>query len=153
MRVPDDGSFTLTYGDAVDLGYCRPATFHRHEGHFRVDAGDGVAIDVSGGAAAELTPELKRVPGLDRALDFYKLARTPQYEADNTTPCLKGYQASMLSHAAAKLDDIRERLPNAGGLVIAPDIEMAEYMASLIEMIEGEPSHIVISQLDNSEQR
>lgn len=153
MRVPDNGSFTLTYGDAVDLGYCRPATFHRHEGHFRVDAGDGVAIDVSGGAAAELSAELKRVPGLDRALDFYRLARTAQYEADNVTPCLRGYQASMLSHAAAKLDDIRERLPNAGGLVIAPDIEMAEYMASLIEMIEGEPAQVVHSQLANSDQK
>src|SRR5262249_42604285 len=31
---PEDGTYTLTYGEAVDLGYCRPTTFHRHEGRF-----------------------------------------------------------------------------------------------------------------------
>ena len=153
MQASELGSFTLTYGDAVDLGYCRPATFHRHEGHFRVDAGDGAQISVSGAKGAELPPELKRVPGLDRALDFYKLARVPQYEEDGVTPSLAGYQASMLNHAAVKLDDIRERMPDAGGLVIAPSIEMAEYMGALIELIEGEPVHLVHSQLPNSDQK
>jgi superfamily II DNA or RNA helicase len=31
---PVEGTYTLTYGEAVDLGYCRPVTFHRHEGRF-----------------------------------------------------------------------------------------------------------------------
>ena len=30
------GSYTLTYGEAVDLKYCRPVFFHRHEGKFTV---------------------------------------------------------------------------------------------------------------------
>jgi hypothetical protein len=34
---PEAGTYTLTYGEAVDLGYCRPVTFHRHEGKFTVD--------------------------------------------------------------------------------------------------------------------
>jgi superfamily II DNA or RNA helicase len=56
----------------------------------------------------------------------------------------------MLQFAALKLDEIREDLPDAGGLVIAPNIEMAEYMASLIEMIEGEPAVVVHSQQGGS---
>lgn len=28
---PAEGTYTLTYGKAVELGYCRPVTFHRHE--------------------------------------------------------------------------------------------------------------------------
>jgi superfamily II DNA or RNA helicase len=75
---PEDGTYTLTYGDAVDLGYCRPATFHRHEGKFNVDLEDGQSLAVSSKQKAELTPELKRIPGLQRALNFYKLACAPQ---------------------------------------------------------------------------
>ena len=43
-----DGIFTLSYGEAVDLGYCRPATFHRHEGNFKVSIDKDTSIDVSG---------------------------------------------------------------------------------------------------------
>lgn len=153
LRLPPEATYTLTYGEAVDLGYCRPATFHRHEGHFQVDAGDGTKISVSGQQPAELSGELKRVPGLDRALDFYKLARTPQFEDDGESPCLNGYQGSMLLQAASKLDQIRERMPNAGGLVIAPDIEMAKYMAHLLSKIEGESVQLVHSQLPNADQK
>ena len=153
LRLPPEATYTLTYGEAVDLGYCRPATFHRHDGHFQVDAGDGTKISVSGQQPAELSGELKRVPGLDRALDFYKLARTPQFEDDGESPCLNGYQGSMLLQAASKLDQIRERMPNAGGLVIAPDIEMAKYMAHLLSKIEGESVQLVHSQLPNADQK
>ena len=59
----------------------------------------------------------------------------------------------MLMQAASKLDQIRERMPNAGGLVIAPDIEMAKYMADLLAEIEGEPVQIVHSQLPNADQK
>ena len=150
LSMADAQSFTLSYGDAVELGYCRPATFHRHEGNFKVDAGDGQLFDVNSKSAPELSPELKRISGLERALDFYKLACTPQYESDGQSPLLAGFQASMLQFAALKLDEIREDLPDAGGLVIAPNIEMAEYMASLIEMIEGEPAVVVHSQQGGS---
>ncbi len=146
---PEDGSYTLSYGNAVDLDYCRPATFHRHEGRFTVDLDDGEVVSVSGEKAAEITPTLKRIPGLQRALNFYRLACTPQYEADNKTPRIDGYQGTMLEWASAKLTDLRYRMPNAGGLVIAPSIEMAEYMAKLIELMEGEAPTIVHSQMGN----
>ncbi|WP_141400402.1 DEAD/DEAH box helicase family protein [Magnetospirillum sp. 15-1] len=150
---PEGGIYTLSYGEAVDFGYCRPATFHRHEGKFTVDLDDGEKIFVSSKHPAELTPNLKRIPGLQRALDFYKLACAPQYEADKTTPRLDGYQGTMVEWASAKLADLRHRMPNAGGLVIAPSIEMANYMVKLIELMEGETPTLVHSQLPNADNR
>jgi superfamily II DNA or RNA helicase len=150
---PEEGTYTLTYGEAVDLNYCRPVTFHRHEGLFTVDLEDGDSISVSSKSPAELSDELKRVPGLQRALNFYRLACTPQFEADNKTPLLSGYQATMLDYASQKLTDLRYRMPDAGGLVIAPTIEMAEYMVKLIGQIEGEEPVLVHSQAANSENK
>ena len=43
----EDGTYTITYGEAVDLGYCRRA-FHRHEGNFNVTLDDGTEANVSG---------------------------------------------------------------------------------------------------------
>jgi superfamily II DNA or RNA helicase len=148
---PEDGTYTLTYGKAVDLGYCRPVTFHRHEGHFNVDLDDGEVINVSSKQPAQLSPELKRVPGLQTALNFYRLACTPQYEKDGKTPLLSGYQATMLDCASQKLTEIRERMPEAGGLVIAPSIEIAKYFVELIELMEGETPILVHSQLQNAD--
>lgn len=145
---PEDGTYVLTYGEAVDLGYCRPVTFHRHEGKFTVDL-DGKQIKVSGHEKAELPAELKRVHGLQKALDFYRLVKTPQYQKDQVTPLLVGYQATMLDWGIDKLNDLRHRMPEAGGLIIAPNILMAEYMVDLIERIEGEKPLLVHSQMPN----
>ena len=145
---PDEGTYTLTYGDAVDFGYCRPVTFHRHEGKFSVDL-DGTAVRVSGQKPAELSPELKRVPGLQTALDFYRLACTAQYQSDGVTPLLTGFQGTMLQSASEKLTELRLRLPNAGGLVIAPSIDMAAYMVALLEQLEGERPMLVHSNMSN----
>lgn len=145
---PEDGTYTLTYGEAVDLGYCRPVTFHRHEGKFTVDL-DGQEVKVSGHEKAELPPELKRVHGLQKALDFYRLAKTPQYEKDQVTPLQDGYQATMIDWGSNKLSELRHRMPEAGGLIIAPNIQMAEYMVELLERIEGEKPILVHSQMPN----
>ena len=148
---PEAGTYTLTYGEAVDLGYCRPVTFHRHEGKFTIDLENGSEVNVSGREPAQLTPELKRIPGLQRVLNFYRLACTPQYQSDGRTPLLDGYQATMVEWAGAKLTELRHRMPDAGGLVIAPSIQMAEYIATLIELIEGERPMLVHSQMPNAE--
>jgi len=150
---PEDGTYTLTYGDAVDLGYCRPVTFHRHEGRFSIDLDDGSRVRVSGHAPAELPSELRRIPGLQRTLDFYKLACTPLFESDGFTPLRTGYQATMIDWGIDKLAELRLRMPNAGGLVIAPTIEMADYMAELIELIEGERPVVVHSNTPNVESK
>jgi superfamily II DNA or RNA helicase len=148
---PEAGTYTLTYGTAVDLGYCRPVTFHRHEGKFTVDLDGGYAVHVSGHSKAELPKELARISGLQAALDFYRLAKTPQYTPGTTTPLLTGYQATMVDWGSHKLDELRHRMPNAGGLVIAPSIEVAEYMVQLIEAIEGERPILVHSQMPSPE--
>ncbi len=146
---PEDGTYVLTYGDAVDLGYCRPVTFHRHEGKFTVDLEGGHRIQVSGHQKLEVPKELKRIPGLQNALDFYRLARTPQFEKDKVTPLLTGFQATMVEWGGEKLNELRYRMPDAGGLVIAPNIDMAEYIVDLIERIEGERPLLVHSQMPN----
>lgn len=146
---PDEGTYVLTYGDAVDLGYCRPVTFHRHEGKFTVDLDDDHRIHVSGHVKPTLPKDLKRIPGLQNALDFYRLARTPQYEKDGVTPLQSGYQATMVEWGSDKLTELRHRMPKAGGLIIAPSIEMAEYMVELIDKIEGERPMLVHSQMPN----
>jgi superfamily II DNA or RNA helicase len=148
---PDAGTYTLTYGDAVDLGYCRPVTFHRHAGKFTVDLEDGQSVIVAHDTDPKLDPALARIPGLQRALNFYKLACIPQFERDGRTPLPSGYQATMLECAGEKLTDLRDRMPNAGGLVIAPSIEMAEYFARLITAIEGDAPLLVHSHMPNPE--
>jgi superfamily II DNA or RNA helicase len=150
---PEAGTYTLTYGEAVDLGYCRPVTFHRHEGKFTIDLENGSEVNVSGRDPAQLTPELKRIPGLQRVLNFYRLACAPQYQSDGRTPLLDGYQATMVEWAGAKLNELRQRMPDAGGLVIAPSIQMAEYITTLIELIEGERPMLVHSQMPNADSK
>ena len=150
---PDEGTYTLTYGEAVDLEYCRPVTFHRHEGKFTIDLDGGESIDVSSHKPADLTRDLKRIPGLQTALNFYRLACAPQFGKDGMTPLDDGYQATMLEWGSQKLDELRHRMPEAGGLVIAPNIAMAEYMAKLIEAIEGEAPMVVHSHKGNPDSR
>ena len=150
IQHPKDGSFTLTYGEAVDLEYCRPITFHRHEGNFKVDFMDGTSVDVSGTKETKIKGTLKRVKALDKAIEFYRLARIPKYLEDKVTPDLNSYQASMIDAANEKLDKARERLPNAGGLIIANKIETAEYMCKIIEMKYGEKPILVHSDKPNA---
>ena len=57
----------------------------------------------------------------------------------------------MLDWAIAKLNDLRLRMPDAGGLVIAPSIPVAEYMAELLEELDAEKPVIVHSQTANSD--
>lgn len=149
---PEGGTYTLSYGGAVDLGYCRPITFHRHEGNFSVTLPDGEAIPVSGSSDAELNGRLKSIQGLQQALEFYRLACTPKY-TDKGDADPHSYQGSMLEWAVAQLDDLRCQVPNAGGLVIAPSIEIAEYMAELIEVLDDEKPIVIHSQLPNADQK
>ena len=147
---PEAGTYTLSYGEAVDSEFCRPITFHRHEGKFTVKLDNGEFIAVSGVDETKMEPRLKRIPGLQRALDYYKLACTPKLLADGR-PDTSSYQATMLEWGVEKLNDIRDRMPEAGGLVIAPNIPVAEYMADLLEQIDGERPLIVHSQSGNPE--
>lgn len=150
---PPEGTFTLSYGEAVDRGYCRPITFHRHEGHFTVTLPDGEGIAVSSQNRGEVDPKYRDIPGLQRALDFYKLACSPQYKSDGATPDPASFLGSMLDWGIAKLEDLRDTTPTAGGLVVAPSIPLAEHMAELLEEMTGERPIIVHSQMGNAEGR
>ncbi|HEX6860902.1 MAG TPA: helicase-related protein [Caulobacteraceae bacterium] len=59
----------------------------------------------------------------------------------------------MVEYASAKLDDLRCRMPEAAGLVIAPSIEMAEYFVKLIEKYEGDKPEIVHNDMTNAQHR
>ena len=148
---PEEGCFVLNYGEAVDENYCRPTTFHLHKGKFQVDLDNGETTTITGYQPAVLSGANRRIPGLQAALDFYRLAKTPKYESDGITPAIDGYQATMIEWGSTKLDELRLRMADAGGLVIAPNIDMAEYFCDLIELIEGERPLLVHSQLPNAE--
>ena len=150
---PEAGTYTLGYGESVELNYCRPITFHRHEGRFSVKLSEDEVISVSGTDTVAMDPSLKRVKGLQQALDYYRLVCTPKFLADGITPDPSSYQATMLEWGISKLDDLRETVPQAGGLVIAPSIGVAEYMAELLERLDGEKPILVHSQMANAESR
>ena len=152
---PDEGTYTISYGDAVDLGYCRPITFHRHEGIFSVSLNDTQAegeITVTSKGEPELPGNLKKIQSLQKALEFYKLVCTRSFDPAGR-PDTKSYHGTMIQWGSEKLDDIQCNMPQAGGLIIAPDISFAEYMAELIELIEGEKPLIVHSNVPNPEAR
>ena len=80
---PDEGTYTISYGDAVDLGYCRPITFHRHEGIFSVSLEDNQAegeITVTSKGEPELPGNLKKFNRCKKALEFYKLVCTRSFD-------------------------------------------------------------------------
>lgn len=149
---PEDGSYTLSYGDAVDLGYCRPITFHRHRGEFTVSL-ENECVTIDGHTKPSLPSTLKNLPGLNAALDFYRLAKTPQFVPGTGAPMLDGYQGSMIASGIQKLSALREEMPEAGGLIIAPSIEVAEHMAEILEKLDGERPVIVNSKMPNAEDR
>jgi superfamily II DNA or RNA helicase/ribosomal protein L40E len=153
LQHAEEGMFTLTYGQAVELGYCRPVVFHRHRGQFTVKLSDGQVAQV----ASDADPVLPGNTDVDRLLrqvvDFDKLARTRTWEADGVTPKRNSYQASMVAWASDKLDQVRLEMPEAGGLVIAPSIAMAKYFAEIIERHEGEKPMVVHSEMTSAERR
>lgn len=154
IKCSKEACYNLTYGEAVDLGYCRPCTFHRHEGNFTIaDSNGEIIAEVSSKKTKILSNSSQVSKVLKKTLDFYKSARTRRYEKDNITPLKIGYQGTMLDWGSKKLDQIRNIMPEAGGLVIAPDIQMAEYMSKILEMIEGEAPILVHSKMNSSDSR
>ena len=153
IEHPSEGTFNLTYGEAVNLGYCRPITFHRHEGKFEVQVDDNEFVKVSGIDEIKINKKLKSIKGIKEALNFYKLVCTPRFLGNNTTPDLNSYQSTMIKYGIEKLQEAKNRLHNAGGLVIAPNIFVAEHMSKLLETITGEKPILVHSELVNSENK
>jgi len=153
IEHPSEGTFNLTYGEAVNLGYCRPITFHRHEGKFEVEVDDNEFVKVSGTDEIKINKKLKSIKGIKEALNYYKLVCTPRFLGNNITPDPNSYQSTMIKYGIEKLQETKNRLHNAGGLVIAPNIFVAEHISKLLETITGEKPILVHSELVNSENK
>ena len=153
INQPAGGTYTLRYGKAVDLGYCRPVTFHRHEGNFSVSLAGETLANVNSQSKNDLSEDKIKITGLQQALDFYKLACTRQYLDDQITPDKDSYQGTMIKWGINKLNETRLQMPDAGGLIIAPNIATAEHMCSILELIEGEKPAMVHSNITNPEDR
>ena len=108
---------------------------------------------VEGTQETSLPNGLRNIPALKNALDFYKIVCTPKFMSDGTTPDLKSYHASMVNSAISKLEQVRHQMPDAGGLVIAPNIQMAEYFCQILEIIDGEKPILVHSQIPNADEK
>ena len=149
---PQQGTYNLSYGDSVRLKYCRPIFFHRHEGNFTVTHKD-INLNVSGSEGVQLKSgqdnEVTKV--IQKSVDFYTLARQPVYLKDGKTPDIKSFQSTMLQAGIDKLSEIKERLPNAAGLVIAPTVDVARYMHDLLEELTGEKPILVHNEIKDSE--
>jgi superfamily II DNA or RNA helicase len=157
LTHPQEGTYSLTYGEAVDLKYCRPIFFHRHEGKFKVrlkeDDNELLVSGTDGVQVSENNLNKSLIKSLEKSFDFYTLARSPQYLSDGKTPDLNSYQSTMIEWGIKKLTITKNRLPNAGGLIIAPNIKVAEYMAKILEKLTNEKPIIVHSKTPNTEDR
>ena len=138
MEVSDEQRHEVTYGETVERGWCVPISFHRHRGEFKVDIeGQSVIVTPEGRSQTEFTEDVEKV--LDQTLRFEKLVKIATRDTLGK-PRLDSYHSTMIDWAGKKLEEIRAKRDgefgksNAGALVIAPTIEMAEYFKDLIEM-------------------
>ena len=147
-----ENEYRLSYGEAVSLGYCRPVTFHRKYGRFSVRMPDDKIVIVDSNSDTNIEFKSK-LHGLNTDLNYYKLAIAPSYKSSASTPDENGYHASLLRLANEKLIEERKHLKRAGGLIIVPNIKMAEYYKQLIELVLKEQPVIVHSEEANSAEK
>ena len=111
---------------------------------------DGDEISVSGKMAPKYLKLSKKYEGSSKPW-FTALLVRQCICTDGITPDMTSYQSTMIEYGITKLDDLRLTMPNAGGLVIAPSIEIADYMADILEFFEGERPSVVHNQIKNPE--
>jgi superfamily II DNA or RNA helicase len=125
IAVPD---YSLTYGDAVADGICRPVLF-----------------EVMNGSGEWLR-------GTDR-----HTATTEDVTDDQRSGLLTALYSphgvwikSIFRAADEELERQREEKPDAGGLVVAQDIKTAKAYQKLLSAIAGEPVALVVSEKDDT---
>jgi superfamily II DNA or RNA helicase len=133
----DDGvsqsDFAYGYTDALLDGVCRPVTFHTYDGEMEwMSDGRRRRADFAVGLpAAEAARRLRT------ALDP---------EGD--------WMAQVLRDADQQLTDLRSGPhPEAGGLVVAIDMEHAARLAERLARVSGEPPEIVTSETPGASER
>ena len=151
LTHPQNGTYTLSYGEAVEAGYCRPVFFIDMKVILKLFSTMKLLLflEIKVSKLMKKHPK-KLLRSIQKSLDFYTLARKISDERRIDLNC---YQATMLKWGIEKLDEARQRIPNAGGLVIAPSIKVAEYMSKILLKLTGEKPILVHSDDSNSEDK
>jgi superfamily II DNA or RNA helicase len=130
--VPEpDGSkrsasdYVYGYGPALADGVVRPVIFLAYSGemHWRTRAGDEITATLG-------TPMTK-----DQIAQAWRTALDPSGE----------WISRVLEAADKRLTEVRRAMPDAGGLVIAGDLETARAYAALLRRVSGERPVVVLS--------
>jgi superfamily II DNA or RNA helicase len=124
---------TYGYADALRDGVVRPVIFLAYSGEmrWRTRAGDEVA--------ARLGTEMPR----DLAAQAWRTALDPAGE----------WVPAVLQAADTRLTEVRRRVPDAGGLVVASDQESARAYGRLLARVSGERPTVVLSDEPRSSRR
>ncbi len=117
--------YSYGYGEALADGIVRPVLFMAYSGdlHWRTSAGDEVAARLG-------TPMTKDLAG--------QALRTALDPGGSWMP-------SVLAAADRRLSEVREHVPDAGGLVIATDQEAARAYAEILRAITKKKPVVVLS--------
>ena len=138
----------VPYSEAIGRKWCVPATLHRHGGVVNILMDNQIIESRETGTI--IPPTITMTAQMKNKLRFDRVIKQPLYEADGVTPQLPSYHSTMIDWADDKLEELRSReygdfgLPNAGGLVIAPSIEMAEYFKAILEMKHPDDSVAIV---------
>ncbi|WP_290058002.1 DEAD/DEAH box helicase [Amycolatopsis solani] len=129
---PDAGGFQRSkadhsygYADALADGVVRPVVFLAYSGEasWRTSAGE------------EFTARLGEPLTAEQNARAWRTALDPAGE----------WIPAVLQAADTRLSQVRQHVPDAGGLVIATDQETARAYAKILERISGEPPTLVLS--------
>jgi superfamily II DNA or RNA helicase len=125
--------YTYGYGHALDDHVVRPVIFLSYSGNmrWRTKAGDEVA--------ARLGEPMTK----DAIAQAWRTALAPQGE----------WMPNVLRAADKRLTEVRKGIPDAGGLVIATDQNVARAYARMIREITGEKVTLVLSDEAEASQR
>lgn len=117
--------YAYGYARALEDGVVRPVLFHVYAGKmkWRTRAGD------------ELEAQLGQDNTKDVTSQAWRTALAPDGE----------WMSSVLRSADARLSEIRQHVPDAGGLVLASDQTNARAYAKLLHSITGETTTVVLS--------
>ncbi|WP_027478938.1 DEAD/DEAH box helicase [Gryllotalpicola ginsengisoli] len=117
--------YSYGYGRALADGVVRPVLFMVYAGHmrWRTRAGDEMEARLGEGNTKDVTAQAWRT-ALDPEGDWIP---------------------AVFRAATRRLDEVRQQIPDAGGLVIATDKEQARAYAALLEALTGERATVVLS--------
>ena len=161
--------YQVSYKVAVEKGWCVPVSFSKTVGELRINWTKGMdeyikttydqIIVREDSVIIPPALEKKLDASMKRQLDFDKQIKKPIWEDDGKTPRIKSIHTDMLKDANRRLEAIRADeygkggLPNAGALIIAPNIATANYFDKLIRLMWPDEKPVVVnSQRQGSEQ-